>query len=173
MVLHNDEIKLPAAGDGPRMAAWVALRRLMRKTSTGAQDELSAAAEAAKLKPLDVGLAFEMLMGVLRNRRLLDKVLESLEGFEPGAMDEPMCDVLRLGAFQHLLLDRIPPHAVVSEMVDVAKARIGERGGGFANAALQQLLRQYGDDGAALKKLQDTLKPEERYSWPGWAASRW
>ncbi len=170
MVRHNALIKLPKAGDGARMTAWVALRRLMRENSTGAQDELSAAANAAKLNPRDVGLAFEMLMGVLRNRRLLDKALERLEGFEYSAMDEAMRDVLRLGAFQYLMLDRIPPHAVVSEMVDVAKARIGERAGGFANAALQQLLRQYDGEVAALNALMDELKPEERWSWPGWAA---
>jgi 16S rRNA (cytosine967-C5)-methyltransferase len=79
-------------------------------------------------------------------------------------------NVLRLGAYQCLCLDRIPPHAAVHESVSLAR-KLGHEGiAGFVNAVLRSLLRV----GAELPEPQDPLDALPlRHSFPEWLVRRW
>jgi 16S rRNA (cytosine967-C5)-methyltransferase len=57
-------------------------------------------------------------------------------------IDEGLRAPLRLAALQLLELDRIPPHAAVSEAVDEARRRGGPAAAGFANGVLRAIARQ-------------------------------
>ncbi len=96
----------------------------------------------ADMDPRERGLLTELVYGVLRLRGRLDFALaqfsrQSLERLEPGALR-----LLRLGAYQLLELDRIPPHAAVHATVELAR-RVGmERVAGLINGTLRSLVRQ-------------------------------
>ncbi len=91
-----------------------------------------------KLDDRDRGLATELVYGVLRRRAQLDRALSS-QGRRLKDIDPKLHDVLRLGAYQLLFLDRVPDHAAVSSAVDQARARRGEGGAKQANAILRRI----------------------------------
>lgn len=81
----------------------------------------------------DRDLAVELARGTERLRLLLDRLLAPLT--ERGPPEDPYLRVaLRLGAYQLLFLERVPPHAAVAET-----AALVERGRGFVNAVLRRV----------------------------------
>lgn len=121
----------------------------------------------AALDGRDAALASRLVYGVEQNRLLLDHDLaplcaRGLEGVEPKVLD-----ILRLGAYQLLMMDKIPPMAAVDESVKLAK-RYGKspKAAGFVNAVLRNLDRSRD----ALPPLPE--EPLERlsvqYSHPLW-----
>lgn len=121
----------------------VALDVLFRVEKEGAfaSAALRGAIQSRGLPPADRGLATEIVYGVLRRRALLDRTLAHVSGKRAKDIDPRLIDVLRVGAYQMLYLDRVPDHAVVQAAVDQAKRRRGAKGGGFVNAVLRKLGR--------------------------------
>lgn len=69
-----------------------------------------------------------------------------------------MRNALRIGVYQLMFLDRVPPWAAVHETVQLVKEREGEKEAGFVNAILRNLLR--GRDSL----IPDSQDPIERLS---------
>jgi len=88
------------------------------------------------------GLLTELVYGILRLRGRLDFALalfsrQQLQRLEPGALR-----LLRLGAYQLLELDRIPPHAAVHATVALAHQVGLTRVAGLINGTLRTLERE-------------------------------
>ena len=124
----------------------------------------------SRLSAVDKRLCTALVYGVLENQIKLDYALDKL-------MDRPtneaiQRDILRLGAYQILLLDRVPDSAAVDESVKLVKAMGMEGASGFLNAVLRNLSRGKG----ALKwprreeGLEEYLRVE--YSQPLWIVQR-
>ena len=96
---------------------------------------------ADRLDPRDAGLCTTLCLGVLQNQALLDYYID---GFLQGKKRLPpvLRDILRLGAYQILMLDRVPDSAAVNEAVKQAKKRLGQREAGLCNGVLRNLSRQ-------------------------------
>ncbi len=134
---------------------------------------LDAALDGA-LKSLDEAdrrLAHEMAAGVLRRQGALDAQLAPLVTRDWTRVPPRLQDVLRLGAYQLVALDRVPPHAAVDTSVSLAREEGGPRAGGFVNAVLRRLgshpepaPEELGLDAAALA---------QRHSHPLWLVERW
>lgn len=96
----------------------------------------------ARLDDRDRRLLAELVYGTLRWLRRLDHVLAAAAGRPIDRIDPALRCPLRIGALQLLALERIPPHAAVSEAVEEAK-RLGGRGAAsFANAVLRAIARR-------------------------------
>ncbi len=93
----------------------------------------------------DRGLVTELVYGVLRRRAQLDKSL-SRGGKRLKDVDPRLHDVLRLGAYQLMFLERVPDHAAVSTSVELARGRGGERAAGLVNALLRRIAERTPDD---------------------------
>ena len=117
----------------------------------------------------------ELTMGVLRQRALLDWRLDFVSDRPVHRLPLVVQMVLRLGAYQLLCLDKVPPSAAVNESVKLAQSshhRLGRNWSGFINAVLRALLRQ---------PAPAWPSPEEhpvsalavRYSCPAWLVARW
>ena len=94
---------------------------------------------AAHLSPEDRRLATGLAYGTLENQLQIDYALDSL-------MDHPtrepvQRDILRMGAYQILFLDRVPDSAAVDEAVKLTRAMGMEAACGFINAVLRNLSR--------------------------------
>lgn len=94
---------------------------------------------AARLSPEDRRLATGLVYGTLENQLLIDYALDRL-------MDHPtrepvQRDILRMGAYQILFLDRVPDSAAVDEAVKLTRAMGMEAACGFINAVLRNLSR--------------------------------
>lgn len=94
---------------------------------------------AAHLSPEDRRLATGLAYGTLENQLQIDYALDRL-------MDHPtrepvQRDILRMGAYQILFLDRVPDSAAVDEAVKLTRAMGMEAACGFINAVLRNLSR--------------------------------
>jgi 16S rRNA (cytosine967-C5)-methyltransferase len=80
-------------------------------------------------------------------------------------------DILRLGAYQLIALERVPAHAAVDTSVSLAKASGGARAAGFVNAVLRRLTRPEAriEAGGA----RDAAGLAREYSHPLWLVRRW
>ena len=86
----------------------------------------------------DAGLATELGYGALRTRGTLDRIIASVTNRETSTLDQPVADVLRLGAYQ-LLYTRVPAHAAVATSVSLVRKVAGHRPAGFVNAVLRKV----------------------------------
>jgi len=120
-------------------------------------------------------LTVELTYGILRRLATIDWRLEPV--LEKPLLRLPVAVqmVLRLGAYQLLFLDRIPPSAAVNESVNLAKGFAGTVGrdwSGFVNAVLRALLRHPPQPWPSMD--HDAAQAlAVRYSLPGWLSRRW
>ncbi|MEN9752680.1 MAG: hypothetical protein RL670_371, partial [Actinomycetota bacterium] len=92
----------------------------------------------ARLDQRDTGLVQELAFGTIRWQGFYDRVIEIGAGRDIEDIDPEAKLVLRLGAHQ-LLRMRIPPHAALSETVDLAKAVLKTNAAGFINGVLRRV----------------------------------
>lgn len=115
-------------------------------------------------------LANALVYGVVRWQQQLDWVLEHF--INPRfQLDIKHRAILRLGAFQLIHLDGIPPHAAIFETVQLA--RKGRKTTGFINAVLRAVQR----DASELSYPSLETHPIEHISfslsYPKWLVKRW
>ena len=123
---------------GAREVARDVLRRVRREDAY-ATLALDAALRRHDLPPAERGLATELVYGVLRHRRRLDHAVGRHAARGLGRVDDDVLDLLRLAAYQILLLDRVPAHAAVDHAVGAVRGLRGQEVAGFANAVLRKL----------------------------------
>lgn len=93
----------------------------------------------------DSALAHAIVDGALRRWRTLEYVIESVGGRKSHELEQRLRAVLLGGAAQLLLLDRVPPHAVLDESVSWAKRYIRPGAGGMVNAILRKVASVRGE----------------------------
>lgn len=91
------------------------------------------------LDPRDSALSHAIVDAAVRRWRTLEFVLESVSNHRSHELEPRMRGVLLGGAAQLLLLDRVPPHAVLDESVNWAKKYIRPGAGGMVNAVLRKV----------------------------------
>src|SRR5580658_307525 len=129
----------------------------------------------ARVKPEDAGLATELVMGVLRWRRLLDFLLERQLKKPVARLDLPVTLALRIGLYQLRFLERIPARAAVNESVELVKSARKTSAATLVNA----VLRRAANDSRvpAAKFLPQDIPVAERlgilHSHPTWMVERW
>lgn len=96
----------------------------------------------AQCQPLDHPLLRELVLGTLRWLRRLDQVIARAANRTLPSIEPALLAILRVGTYQLLFLDRVPPHAVVHEAVEEATRRTHRGGGSFTNAVLRRIARQ-------------------------------
>ena len=144
----------------------VALDALVACEKQGAWSDgyLKKAIKAAELDGRDAALATRLCFGVLQNRMLLDFYLSQMCITRLEKLEAPIRNLLRLGAYQILYLDRVPDHAAVSETVSLARKKAkNPRAAGLVNGVLRSLVRQK-------DSLPEPPDPATRYSHPQWLA---
>jgi len=92
--------------------------------------------------PRDLGLAESIVLGCLRYQAQLDYLIEHFSGRKQPKLDDVVRIALRMGIFQLRYLDRIPPHAAVTESVELVKQAHKRSAAGFVNAVLRKVNRK-------------------------------
>ena len=117
------------------------------------------------LTGLDASFASALFYGVLEKRLTLDYVLSQFSKQPLEKLTPKVLEILRLGTYQILFMDRVPDSASVNESVNLAKRNGAAKASGFVNGVLRSLLR--GKDGLSW--------PNEsvRYSCPEWLIALW
>ena len=125
---------------GARHTALTALIAC-RKAGAWSDSVLDAHIRRDKLDARDAALATRLCCGVLQNRLLLDYYLQAFSSRRLADLQPVVLDILRLGAYQLVFLDRIPASAAVSEAVEQAKRSANQKAAGYVNGVLRALGR--------------------------------
>jgi 16S rRNA (cytosine967-C5)-methyltransferase len=126
----------------PRRQALEVISRALSPTGKAfAQEILDDRLTRAGLKAEDRRLATELVFGVIRRLGTLDAVLAAYSERPLEELDPVVRQVLRIGLYQMLFLERIPAHAAVDESVRLARATGKTKATGFVNAVLRSIGR--------------------------------
>ena len=143
-----------------------ALASLLEYASHGTFVSESLNRHARGLSSRDRGLALESALSAIRWKSRLD---HHLSRFLRGSTQEPILWLLRLGVAQGMILDRIPPHAVVHLSVELAHRHFGRGAAGLVNAVMRRSLENPWDDPQG----DDPKALAVRFSHPEWLVQRW
>lgn len=154
-----------------RAAAFEILLRV--ETTEAYASELLHSARFVKLSPADHRLLTELVMGSLRWRAFLDQQIEKHSSQPLGKLDREVIAALRLGAYQLLLLDRIPGHAAINESVELVKRARKRSAAGMVNAVLRKISRARSDFSHPSKTAKGGAPSEIESSHPRWMVERW
>lgn len=153
----------------------LALRVLSRVEQVRAFADLSlhAALARSELAPNDRALATELVYGTLRWRGRLDFLLSSVSDRTLADLDPLVRSTLRVGAYQLVFSDRIPPSAAVDEAVRCIQAAGAERASGYVNAVLRRLAEQHATMSLPTLAADPLGHLVHELSLPAWLAERW
>ena len=111
---------------------------------------------------------YQLVMGTLRYRGTLDWVLSTICDTPADELPPWIRNILRMGLFQILFLDRVPKSAAVNESVNLAK-KYGHPGtAGLVNATLRNARKE--DVLHSIQSLEEhsTSAVSAKYSHPAW-----
>jgi len=121
-----------------RKAALLVLEKC-RRGGAWSDAVIGGVMDGQELRGRDRSLAAALSYGVLQNRMLLDHVIGGCASKELKRIEPKILDLLRVGAYQLLLMDRIPAAAAVDSAVRLSKELGYARASGFVNAVLRRI----------------------------------
>ena len=167
---RSDEARGPALPGNPREAALRVLHAV--DTRSAFSDRLLDSAHLdGGPDARDQALLHELVKGTLRWRGRIDWTLDRLVHVGLDQLQPWIKNILRVGAYQLLFLDRVPPHAAVDESVKLA-TKYGHAGSaGLVNSVLRRLADEKDQHAPP-----EGDEPEALAVWgshPLWLVERW
>lgn len=143
---------------GARTTALAALIAC-RKQGAWADGVLKEYIVRDRLDRRDAALASRLCYGVLQNRMLLDHYIQQFLTGSMKKLQPVVLDILRLGMYQLLFLDKVPVSAAVNEAVEQTKKYANRSASGLVNGVLRHAARER-------DSLQSPTDLSIRYSHP-------
>ena len=154
-----------------REAALTALEK-WRKNGAWSDAALASVIAKAQLDARDAALASRICYGTLQNLALLDFYIAAFSTTPPQKLEPKVLDLLRISAYQILLMDKIPPSAAVNEAVALCKRSGCARASGLVNAVLRRITERRD----SLPEIPGKGTAEylaTKYSHPLWLVQEW
>lgn len=118
-----------------------------------------------KLNEKDIKFISELIYGVTTWKLTLDTIIQKYSNIKIKKMSDWVINILRLGTYQIIFLDKVPKSAAVNESVNLCK-KFANKSSGFVNAILRKISK---DDYEELKKINDNKERISRTtSMPLW-----
>ena len=121
----------------------------------------------------DRSLFTAIVYGVLRWRNRLDHIITHFSNTPIQKIEPGVLNILRLGLFQIIYLDRIPDSAAVNTSVEITKQIGASRAAGFVNALLRKSAANYSSIHFPVFETDPVAFLSAVQSLPGWLAQRW
>lgn len=129
--------------------------------------------ERGKLDPRDRAFVTDLVYGTIRRRLSLDYLIEKFSSRPLSRIDENTRELLELGLYQLIYMDRVPDHSAVDTSVDLAKRRLKRGAEKFVNAVLRKAVRNR-DDLPWPDRTKDELEfLSVFHSHPKWLVELW
>ena len=125
---------------GAREIAYLSLERC-EKQKKYSKLEIDVQVQKYKLTGAEKGLYVSLVYGTLERMITLDFIISALSSRPLEKLDRAVIIPLRLGLYQMIFMDKIPPNAAVDESVKLANKYANKTSGGFVNAILRNFLR--------------------------------
>jgi 16S rRNA (cytosine967-C5)-methyltransferase len=87
----------------------------------------------------------DLVFGVLKNRALIDTVIEKYSAVPIKRITSKILNILRVASYELIYCPLSPQYAIVSQAVESVKAVAGQKQTGFVNAVLRQTSRHIVD----------------------------
>jgi len=154
-------------------AREAALAALLRVENAGAWSDAALKHIAAQkaLTSRDAALASRLCYGVMQNRILLDYYIGCYCSQRPAHLECAVRNVLRLGAYQILYLDKVPVHAAVNDAVEQIRRAGRPKAAGMVNAVLRKLSTER-NTLPAIRARDKATYLSITYSHPKWLVER-
>lgn len=125
----------------------------------------------AGLDSRDAAFASALFYGVLERRLTLDYQISHYSKLPLPRMTAVVREILRLGFYQLLYLDKVPQSAAVNESVNLTRQLRQERAAGFVNGILRSFIR----DGCPCRLPKEAAKNylSVKYACPQWIIDLW
>jgi len=111
-----------------------------------------------KLKYNDINLISEIVYGTICWKITIDAIIEKYSKIPLKKISKWILNILRIGIYQIIFLDKIPKSAAVNESVNLSK-KYGAKSSGFVNAILRKVEKK------DYEEIEDFSK---KYSIPQW-----
>ena len=154
-------------------ARETALRVLTSRRTGGAWADAALKSQLGRdgLSGPEAALCSRIVYGVIQNRLLLDFYLAAYCSQKPDHLQPPLPDILRIGAYQILFLDKVPHSAAVNTSVELAKTAGRGQAAGLVNAVLRKIA-QNKDGLPPIPEGDEAKYLSIRYSHPRWLVKR-
>ncbi|MBQ1955542.1 MAG: 16S rRNA (cytosine(967)-C(5))-methyltransferase RsmB [Clostridia bacterium] len=145
--------------------------RLCAVNALGEQERRNAYSDALlsdflsgyELEPRDAALTARLYYGVLQNKIFLDRRISEHCSLKLSKLHPKVRNILRVGAYQIIFCDKIPPSAAVNEAVKQTKITGNGRASGMVNAILRRIAE---NPNAELSFSSETERLSVTYSHP-------
>jgi len=117
----------------------------------------------------DIRLIGEIVNGTVKRKITIDYIISLHSSTKLNKIAPFVLNVLRIGVYQILFMDKIPDSAAVNECVKIVKKSSVYRLSGYVNAVLRSVNK---DDLATLPK-DKTQYLSVKHSFPLWLTQRW
>jgi 16S rRNA (cytosine967-C5)-methyltransferase len=104
-------------------------------------------------------LAVELALGSLRRRSALETVLRAFLAQPNKRLPRPLAEILHVGLYQILYLERVPDFAAVNEAVSQTVRLRHKRQSGLVNGLLRNVLRSVSDRQEGRPPLEENVLP--------------
>ena len=119
-----------------------------------------------KLNEKDIGLISELVYGVTTWQLTLDEIIKKYSKIKLKKISPWIINILRMGTYQIIFLDKIPKSAAVNESVNLAKRYGHSSSSNFVNAILRKVEK---NDYEELYKIEnDVERISKTTSMPKW-----
>jgi 16S rRNA (cytosine967-C5)-methyltransferase len=125
------------------------------------------------LTDLDKAFAREVVYGVLRWQGRLDWIISVYSYIKPHRMERAVITILRMGAYQLLFMDRVPPSAAVDESVKLAKGLRSKDRVSFVNGILRGIAEKRKEISYPDLQSNPLNHIATLHSHPLWLVRRW
>ena len=149
---------------------YTTLKILENILNNGKYSNLELAGGMENLNDKDKALATNIVYGVLQNKSRLDHIISAYSKIPLRKISSDVLNILRMGVYQALFMDKIPAYAIANESIKMVKKCKKTSASGFVNAVLRGVMR--GD--------KEIVYPSDRleylsvyYSCPLWICKMW
>ncbi|MGF7057282.1 16S rRNA (cytosine(967)-C(5))-methyltransferase RsmB [Brassicibacter mesophilus] len=126
-----------------------------------------------EISSLDDSLIRELVYGVLENKLFIDWIILKFSKIKFKKISPYIRDIIRLGIYQIMFMDRIPDSAAVNESVKLAK-KYGHKGSlGYVNGLLRNVTRNKDTIELPDKENNPNEYLSIKYSHPKWMIDEW
>lgn len=125
------------------------------------------------LSDIDRAFATEIVYGCVKNFILLDHLIQAYSSVKFTKISAEVLNILRMGFYQILFMNKVPASAAVNESVKLAGKFANKGAQGFVNAILRSFLRSGRQLHMPDKKNEPVKYLSIKYSFPEWLVKRW
>ncbi len=123
-----------------------------------------------KLQDRDISLITEIIYGTTTWRLTLDEIIKKYSKIKLKKISTWILNILRMGVYQIIFLDKIPKSAAVNESVELAKRYGHKSSSNFVNAILRKVNKEDYEELFNIKN--DIERISKTYSIPTWILQR-